>query len=110
LLFYRLAMSGFEYDEEASERLRVDVVHEIDEGAGSVGEWVDAVRRLNAINDPLARSILALHRDCGSGDGECDCDSDPVPMAERIDWGCETTALVAGHYGIEYRLPPGEQG
>lgn len=103
-------MTRYEYDEAASERLHMDVVHEIDDRPGSAGEWVDAVRRLNAINDPLARSILALHRDCGSGNGECDSDSDPVPMPQRTDWGCQTTALIAANYGIEYRLPLDEHG
>ncbi|CUR59112.1 hypothetical protein NOCA2570032 [metagenome] len=92
-------MSRFEYDEEASGRLHMDVVHEIDEGSGSSLSWVEAMRRLNAINDPLARKILALHRDCGSGTGECDSlDDEP---GERQEWGCETTALVAAHFAIE---------
>ena len=62
----------------------MDVVHETDDRQGSLSEWLDAMRRLNAINEPLVRSIVALHRDCGSGGGECDSDLDePVPMADR---------------------------
>lgn len=92
-------MSRFEYDEEASVRLHMDVVHEIDEGSGSSFNWVEAMRRLNAISDPLARKILALHRDCGSGTGECDAlDDEP---GERQGWGCETTALIATHFAVE---------
>ena len=99
-------MTKYVYDEEASQRFHVDVVHEIDDRPGSLSEWLNALRRLNAINDPLARSIVALHRDCGSGEGEFDSDLDePVPIAERTSWGCETTSLIAAHYGIEYRVP-----
>jgi len=99
-------MTKYVYDEEASQRFHMDVVHEIDDRPGSLSEWLDAMRRLNAINDPLARSIVALHQDCGSGEGECDSDLDePVPMAQRKNWGCETTSLIAAHYRIEYRTP-----
>jgi hypothetical protein len=62
------------------------------------------MRRLNAIDDPLARRILALHRDCGSGTGECDSGLDELPMATRADWGCGTTAVIATHFGIAYPL------
>ncbi len=66
-------MSRHEYDEEASEAWHTDVVHEVsDDGPVPVSRWVDAMRRLNAINDPLARKLIALHRDCGSGSGVCD--------------------------------------
>ena len=99
-------MTKYVYDEEASERLHMDVVYEVDDRPGSMSEWLAARRRLNAVKDPLARRIIELHRDCGSGQGECDSGLDnPVPMAERTDWGCETTSLVAAHYGIEYRTP-----
>lgn len=99
-------MTRYVYDEEASERLHMDVVHEVDDRPGSLSEWLAASRRLNAIKDPLARRVVELHRDCGSGEGECDSGlDDPAPMAERTDWGCETTSLIAAHYGIEYRTP-----
>ena len=98
-------MTKHVYDDEASERLHMDVVQEGDDRPGSASEWLAAMRRLNAIKEPLARRIIELHRDCGSGDGECDSGlDDPVPMAERTDWGCETTSLIAAHYGIEYRI------
>ncbi|WP_426562513.1 hypothetical protein ACPPVT_17590 [Angustibacter sp. McL0619] len=93
-------MSRFEYDEEAGQRLHMDVVHEMDDLADSGSNWVDAMRRLNAIDDPLARRLLALHRDCGSGSGECDCGDDEP--GERQGWGCETTALIASHFGVDY--------
>ncbi len=81
----------------------MDVVHEIDDRPEPKSSWVDAMRRLNAIDDPLARRILALHRDCGSGTGECDSGLDELSMAIRADWGCETTNLVATHFGVAYR-------
>jgi hypothetical protein len=95
-------MTRHEYDEEASEHLHMDVVHEIDDRPAAESSWVDARRRLNAIDDPLARKILALHRDCGSGTGECDSSLDEMPVASSADWGCETTALVATHFGVAY--------
>ena len=51
-------MTKYIHDEEASERFHMDVVHEIDDRPGSLNEWLDALRRLNAINDPLA----SIHR------------------------------------------------
>lgn len=62
-------MTSYEYDEEASERLHMDVVHEFDDRSTPVSRWVGAMRLLNSIDDPLARRVLALHRDCGSGGG-----------------------------------------
>jgi hypothetical protein len=99
-------MVRYEYDEEASEKYHMDVVYEVDDRPTPVSRWVDAIRRLNTINDALARRLLALHRDCGSGSGVCDSvDEEAVPMADRRDWGCETTALIASHFGVDY---PGE--
>lgn len=96
-------MAKYEYDEEASELHHVDVVYEVDDTPAPVARWVDAMRRLNTIDDPLARKIVALHRDCGSGSGVCDSlDEEGEPIARRRDWGCETTALVAHHFGVEY--------
>jgi hypothetical protein len=64
------------------------------------------MRRLNGINDPLARRLLALHRDCGSGGGVCDSSEDErVPIAYRVGWGCQTTELIADHFGVEYPTP-----
>jgi hypothetical protein len=100
-------MTRHEYDEEASERLHMDVVHEIDDRPAPVARWVDAMRRLNAIDDPLARRILSLHRDCGTGSGPCDSEGDDVPMAQRADWGCETTAVIADHFRVPYSTRSG---
>ncbi|MET3962842.1 hypothetical protein ABIE44_002776 [Marmoricola sp. OAE513] len=92
-----------EYDEEASNELHFDVVHEVDDGPTPVARWVEAMRRLNSIDDPLARRILVLHRDCGTGNGECDSgEDDGVPMGARFDWGCETTRLVADHFQVAF--------
>lgn len=94
------------YDEEASAAERMDVVHEIDDRPIPVSRWVDAMRSLNTIEDPLARKLLALHRDCGTGDGECDSVDDiTAPITDRRDWGCETTSLIAAHYNITYPAP-----
>ena len=80
----------------------MDVVCEVDDRPTPVARWVDAMRRLNSIDDPLARRVLALHRDCGSGSGACDGGFDGEPMAQRRDWGCETTAVIAHYFEIEY--------
>ncbi|MFC7594382.1 hypothetical protein ACFQU3_03615 [Terrabacter sp. GCM10028922] len=66
----------------------MDMLHEIEEFSRSrwpVGS--KAMRRLNGIHDPLARQILAIHRECGSGSGVCD---------EH-----ETTEVIAQHFGVE---------
>ena len=52
-------MTRYEYDEEASAADLHDVVHEIDDSPAPVSRWLDAMRRLNSINDPLARKLLA---------------------------------------------------
>lgn len=96
-------MTRYEYDEEASTAWHMDVVHEVDDSDAPITRWVDSMRRLNTISDPLARQLVALHRDCGSGTGICDSlDDDPEPMRSRSSWGCETTALIADHFGVEY--------
>lgn len=99
-------MARYEYDEDASRRHHMDVVHEIDDRPTPVARWVDAMRRLNTIEDPLARRLIALHRACGSGTGPCDAGDDEVPMNSRFDWGCETTDVIAHHFGIEYPTGP----
>ena len=99
-------MTRLRYDEEASEKLRMDVVYEVeDDKPAPVARWVDAMRRLNTIEDPLARKLVALHRNCGSGSGVCDPLGEGMPMTERRDWGCETTVLIAEHFGVEYPTP-----
>jgi len=60
------------------------------------------MRRLNSIDDPLARRLVKLHRNCGSGHGACDSGSPGEPMAQRTSWGCETTALIADHFDVTY--------
>lgn len=91
------------YDEEASAAEHMDVVHEVDDRPTPTARWIDAMRRLNAIDDPLARRLLALHRDCGGGSGPCDAvDDEPEPMDDRHSWGCETTEAIAVHFGVSY--------
>jgi hypothetical protein len=102
-------MTRYEYDEEASAQLHVDVVYEVDDRPTPVARWVDAMRRLNSIDDPLSRRILALHRDCGSGDGPCDGGFEGEPISNRFGWGCETTAEIAQHFGVEYPEAPSER-
>ena len=101
-------MSQFEYDEEASAKYHMDVVWEVDENRPvPVTRWVEAMRRLNGIRDPLARRILAVHRDCGSGSGPCDgCGDEGIPIADRDGWGCETTEIIAEYFQVEYPYPP----
>jgi hypothetical protein len=86
----------------------IDVVHEVPEDKPvPIARWVDAMRRLNAIHDPLARRLVALHRDCGSGSGVCDgLDCDSVPISERFGWGCETIEIIAHHFDVQYPEPP----
>jgi hypothetical protein len=81
----------------------MDVVREVDDTPAPVSRWWTQCGRLNGIDDQLSRKILALHRDCGSGQGVCDADLEDVkPMAQRADWGCETTQLIADHFGVDY--------
>ena len=93
------------YDEEASQAEHMDVVHEIElhSPAEHQRAWLEAMRRLNAIEDPLARQLIALHRDCGDGDAVClACDSKEGPSPR---FPCETLELVAAHHGVSW--PPG---
>ena len=101
-------MTRYVYDEEASRELHMDVVHEVDERAPmSATLWIEAMRRLNVIEDPLIRRILAVHLDYGSGTGACDgMQAKGVPLSERNGWGCETTELIAQHYGVDFPNGP----
>ena len=99
-------MTLYEYDEGASERLHMDVVHEIDDSPMTPARWIESQRRLNAITDPLARKIIELHRECGSGNGECDSGDEFDPGDRQPYWGCDTVALVASHFNVEF--PSGE--
>ena len=97
---YAPAVAKFEYDEEASAAWRLDVVHDVRQDKPvPVTRWIEAMRRLNAIRDPLARQILVLDRECGSGTGTCDNADDVVPeIADRLRWGCKTTEVIAGSF------------
>lgn len=93
-------MTRYVYDEAASKRFHMDVVHlEDDRIPWTPQLWAESCRRLNVITDPLIRAIVELHQDCGSGDGQCDSDEDADPEA---DWGCDTLSVIANHFGIEY--------
>lgn len=97
---YFLSMTKLVYDEEASRRLNMDVVHEVHDTLVSPQQWAEAMRRLNSINDPLARRIVDLHRDCGTGTGPCDdVDGDDEQWP---GWGCDTVEVVAEYYSIEF--------
>jgi hypothetical protein len=100
-------MARFEYDEQASAARHMNVVHEVQEDKPvPVARWVSSMRRLNAIQDPLARRLVALHRDCGSGSGVCDdLDGESVPISERSGWGCETIEIIAEHFDVLYSKP-----
>ena len=104
-------MTRFEYDEEASAAWHMDVVHEVPEDKPvPVARWVESMRRLNAIEDPLGRRLVALHRDCGSGSGVGDgLDGEPVPISQRAGWGCETTEAIADHFQVQYPESPQRQ-
>lgn len=86
----------------------MDVVYEVTKDKPvPVARWVESMRRLNAIQDPLARRLLPLHRDCGSGSGVCDgLDDDFVAIAQRSGWGCETIEAIADHFDVAYPEPP----
>lgn len=101
-------MARFEYDEESSAAWHLDVVHEVPEDKPvPVARWVESMRRLNGIQDPLARQLVALHRQCGSGSGVCDgLDSESVAITERDGWGCETIETIAQHFRVQYPEPP----
>jgi hypothetical protein len=96
---YAPAVAKFEYDEEASAAWRLDVVHDVRQDKPvPVTRWIEAMRRLNAIRDPLARQILVLDSECGSGTGACDNADDVVPeIADRLRWGVRNDG---GHRGI----------
>ena len=90
-------MPEYVYDEEASQLLHRDVVHEVDVMPNSPSQWVESRRRLNSISDRLSRDLISLHQDCGSGTGVCEDYSD-------YGWGCETVTLIARHHNVEF--PP----
>lgn len=94
-------MTRYEYDEAASAELHMDVVHDVQEAtAPSASTWVEARRRLNTIDDRLARDLIRLHGDCGTGQGECD--QVETPNERFGTWGCATTATIAHHFNIQF--------
>ena len=99
-------MTKYVYDEEASAVWHMDVVHEVDDDDPSpVSRWAEGMRRLNSVRDPLARKIVALHSECGSGDGPCDDQTGDSVLPDPWSWwACETLELIAEHHRVEY--PP----
>lgn len=96
-------MNRYEYDEHASHALLVDAALAADDGSEPAARRLEAMRRLNRINDPFARQVLTLHRDCGTGSGVCDHD---IPTGTvPVGWGCETTALIAHQFGVAFPQP-----
>jgi GNAT superfamily N-acetyltransferase len=100
----------------------MDVVHEVSEDKPvPVARWVESMRRLNAIEEPLARRLLALHRDCGSGSGVCDGRGRMIscatsarmghrprrPRADRVDRRRPRRPLRGAHAGQPW-VPLGE--
>jgi len=61
-----------------------------------------AIRRLDAVNDPLGRVVLDLHQRVASGSSwRCEgCDASGYDW-EYPEWPCRTTEEVARHLGIE---------
>jgi hypothetical protein len=55
-------MTRYEYDEGVSSRLHMEVVHEIDDQPVPVARWVGVMRRLNSVEDLLARRVFALQQ------------------------------------------------
>jgi hypothetical protein len=101
-------VARFEYDDEASAVEQTDVVYEVtDDGPCLLLAGWSCWRRLNGMEDPLARRLLALHRDGGSGMGACDnSHEEPVPISQRSGWGCETIEAIADHLDVDYPKPP----
>jgi len=96
-------MARCEYDVEGTAAEDMNVAHEVPGDPVPVVRWVESLRRLNAVQDPLVRRLLALHRDCGSGSGVCDgLDSELILMSARAEWGCETTPTIAHHFDVQY--------
>ncbi len=103
-------MTKFVYDEDASERLHMDVVHEMDDTPTPAARWVDAMRQLSTINDPLARRLLALHRDCGSGTGVSPDDASSAVEVEDLFRDCHVVGEVETVYGAQVVTEPGVEG
>jgi hypothetical protein len=82
-------MSRHQYDEEASAAWHMDVVHEVDDSPHQfLSGWMQCV----ASTRSTIRSSASSWR--------CTATADPVDR--RSTWGCETTELIADHFGVEY--------
>lgn len=90
--------------EEAGERAERARQHDIKRAAA----WAvyDAARpALASVSDPVARTVLDLHRSETVESPKCEgCDMDGYD-AERPDWPCRTVQAVAEHYGIDLPDP-----
>lgn len=70
--------------------------------ADATAAWSLFVAALDAVAEPVARAVLALH--ARNDDGECEgCDMDGYD-AERPYWPCRTIVTVAEALGID--VPP----
>ena len=90
--------------EEAAERAERSRLHDIKRAAA--WEVYDAARpALDALTDPVARSVLDLHRSETVEHPRCEgCDMNGYD-AERPYWPCRTVQAVAHHHGIELPDP-----
>lgn len=98
-------MNRYEFDERASHTVLVDAALAADDGSEAAARRVEAMRRLNRINDPFARQVLALHRECGTGRGICDHGIAAGTIPDG--WGCDTTALIAHQFAVAYPVALG---
>ena len=76
-----------------------------------------SIRRLDALEDPVSRAVLDLHRRTTSGYSrtpwwECAVCHDGGDMGDRLQWPCPTVEAVAAVHGIDltddwvFRRPP----
>lgn len=86
------------YDDEASAEMHMDVVYEVDplDRRTQMNIWVQAMRRLNSIDDPLVRKLITLHS------GGLHCGGPARSADETSGWPCDTLRLIADHHGIEH--------
>jgi hypothetical protein len=53
------------------------------------------------------KSVTTLLYASRGGSRRChDSDDDFVAIAQRAVWGCETTEIIATHFGVEYPERP----
>lgn len=82
----------------------MDAIHEIHDEAVRVAPWLDAMRRLTSINNAFARSFSPCIETVEPGKVPATPKWRDVPIRLSTGWWCETTALVADHFGVKYRL------